>query len=91
MERVGRRYIIFCVRLWRGERWRVIIEGFVYEGPRTRVVQPKMKCGKLSKYHKNDIKSGVYPSEKHEIFLIYYINIPLVLKHKISQFKGGVN
>ena len=40
----------------------------IIEGPRTRVVQPKMKCGKLSKYHKNDIKSGVYPSEKHEIF-----------------------
>ena len=26
----------------------------ITEGPRTRAVQPKMKCGKLSKYHKNE-------------------------------------
>ena len=26
-----------------------------------------MKCGKLSKYHKNELKSEVYPSGKHEI------------------------
>ena len=44
----------------------------------------------MSKYHKTDIKSGVYPSEKHEIFTAL-LNIPLVLKHKnkmVSSSKG---
>ena len=36
-----------------------------------------------NEYHKKELKSG--PSEKHEMFL----KILLVLKHKISQFKGG--
>ena len=57
----ARSSLVFCPNFY----WPTI------EGPRTRVVQPKMKCGKLSKYHKNDIKSGLYLSEKHEIFLIY--------------------
>ena len=39
----------------------------IIEGLRTRVGQPKMKCGKLSKCHKNELKSAwVYPSGKHE-------------------------
>ena len=41
----------------------------LFEGLRTRVVEPKMKCGK---YHKNEIKSEVYPSEKHDIFLHHH-------------------
>ena len=30
-----------------------------------------MKYGKWSKYHKYELKSRIYPSEKYEIFLIY--------------------
>ena len=42
-----------------------------------------MKCGKLSKYHKNEL----YPSEKHEI-----LNIPLVLisQNKMDSSSKGV-
>ena len=31
----------------------------------------KNLCGDLSKYHKNELISEVYPSEKHDIILIY--------------------
>ena len=54
----------------------------MYEGLRTKVVSPKMKCG--GKLSKNHIKNEVCPSE---------IKIPLVVTHKIrwfpSQWGGG--
>ena len=43
-----------------------------------------MKCGKWSKYHKYELKSKVYPSEKHEIS----VNSP---EMKISSFRDGRN
>ena len=51
------------------------------------MVQPKMKCGKLSKYHRNNIKSGIYPSEKHEIFT-EYSPCPETQNKIVSSSKG---
>ena len=39
-----------------------------------KVGQHKIKCGKLSKHHKNALNSGVYPSEKHEILWIFSLS-----------------
>ena len=47
-----------------------------------------MKCGKLSKCPKNELKSGVYPSVKHFFDLL---NFPLGLKRILNHFRvqGG--
>ena len=49
-----------------------------------------MKCGKLSKYHKN-IKSEVYPSEKHELYYFRFTEnspCPETQNKMVSSSKG---
>ena len=43
-----------------------------------------MKCGKLSKYHKNEVKSEVYSSGKHDL-----LNVPLGLKYILNHFPNS--